>query len=362
MINLLISFWFLICLLLAIFSYTQIDLNLTFINWKLYLDIQQQLIYLGYYQRVINANFVTLLFFLMTLSYLVVLFLFFHEKLKPLQLKALIFITAGVLFFSYNAFSHDFFNYMFDAKIFTTYGLNPYEHKALDFPNDDWIRFMHWVHRDYPYGPTWLGLTIIPSFLGFGKFLATYFLFKMLFVISYLIIVRYIFLIVKEFTGTTKQAYLATALFAFHPLIIIEGLVSPHLDIVMASFFMVSIFYFLKAYKQSFKKIYPLSLGLLLFSIGIKFATFVFLPFFNTYILRFLGMQKWIVGIFGISIVAVGLQFNYSNGLQTWYLLMPLTLLPLLYPVIKLRWLILFALILEIPLVSYIQFTLLGHW
>lgn len=126
---------------------------------------------------------------------------------------------------SYPFLSHDFFNYMFDARIATYYHQNPYIHKALDFPADSWLRFMHWTHRPYPYGPTFLIITLIPSILSFGKLIANYILFKGMCVGFYL-------LAVWALTKKNRQygMWLATS-----PLMIIEGLINGHNDLIALS-------------------------------------------------------------------------------------------------------------------------------
>ncbi|MFS8160257.1 MAG: hypothetical protein ACMG6E_08635, partial [Candidatus Roizmanbacteria bacterium] len=86
----------------------------------------------------------------------------------------------------YPLLSKDFFNYLFDAKILTFYHQNPYLHKALDYPLDPWLRFMNWTHRVYPYGPAFLPITLIPSFLSFGKLIINFALFKALFALAYI--------------------------------------------------------------------------------------------------------------------------------------------------------------------------------
>ena len=133
--------------------------------------------------------------------------------------------VAGML--SYPALSHDLFNYIFDARIFTHYGQNPYLHAALDFPADPMLRFMHWVHRPYPYGPTYLLFSLIPSFLGLNYFSVTFALFKAANAALYVLCV---WLLMKY--GNTKTA----ALFALNPLVIIEGLINTHNDFVAAAF------------------------------------------------------------------------------------------------------------------------------
>jgi len=84
---------------------------------------------------------------------------------------------------------------------------------------------MHWTHRTYPYGPTFLLLSFIPSFLGLGKFLPTFLLFKAFFGFFYVLGVFSLAKIKKEWAVT----------FATHPLVIIEGLVCSHNDLVAVS-------------------------------------------------------------------------------------------------------------------------------
>ena len=71
------------------------------------------------------------------------------KKISKPFVWLIIFVSALLLVFSYNAFSYDIFNYIFDAKIFTHYHQNPYLQKALDYPGDPMLSFMRWTHRVY---------------------------------------------------------------------------------------------------------------------------------------------------------------------------------------------------------------------
>ncbi|OGG02333.1 hypothetical protein A2W14_03930 [Candidatus Gottesmanbacteria bacterium RBG_16_37_8] len=273
MLILTVIFYSLLVLAFSIYSYSQIDLNLTLSANRLYQEFQKQLIYLGYYNRPLSAAIYFLLIVLMFIFYFHILRL---SKVKKFPLVKLIFILLGlnivIAVISYPALSHDFFNYLFDARIVTRYHLNPYQYKALDFPADLWIRFMHWTHRTYPYGPLWLAVTLPFSFLGFGKFVLTLVLFKVMFLIFYL---SNIFLIWKISNNKANNSpVLPVLLYAFNPLIIIETLVSPHNENVMLFFLLLSI-YFLQVKKSHLK-----SLISLLASVGIKFVTLVLLPLF----------------------------------------------------------------------------------
>ena len=229
----------LVIVLLFLYSFTQIDLSLTLSQASVWQSVQKSFQYIGYF----NRPFSTILF----ISILILMFAYYiwflkkaiRKELKTKDLIVLIVSTAVVLSFSYNAFSYDLFNYIFDAKIVTHYHENPYFHRALDYPADPMLSFMRWTHRVYPYGPVWLGLTIPISFIGMNIFLLTFFLFKFLITGFYLASVFLIYKINKKINP--DHAIFNTAFFALNPLIIIESLVSSHHDIVMIFFALVGI-------------------------------------------------------------------------------------------------------------------------
>lgn len=332
-------------LVFAVFSYTQVDLNLTLFNFKPYLNIQDQLNQLGYYHRPENTTIFFLILILLNLFYLFFLKQSFRGRLKNNQVRNLVIITGIILFLGYNVFSHDLFNYLFDARIITTYHLNPYIYKPLDFPSDTWIRFMHWVHVPSVYPPLWILISLVPSFLGLGKFALTLYLFRALFFLSYLSSCFFIYKITRS--------NFAVILFALNPLVLAEGLLSPHVDMVMASFGLAAIYFFLNA------KLIK-SYVFWLISIGIKYITLVFLPIFNKPALKLLGKNQWLKGIFWLSVLGV-LVLSYFKGLQTWYLLLPLSTLPLVADELDSRITLTLALIAGLSIFRYFVFINLGY-
>ena len=264
--------YFLTLLFLTIYSYSQIDLNLTLSSNQTYQFFQNQLIQLGYFNRPISTLIYLLLLLLFFSFYLIFLYQVKHKKLILKDIFQLIVISCVILLFSYPAFSHDLFNYMFDARIVTKYHLNPYYYSALDFPDDLWIRFMHWTHRVYPYGPLWLVITLPLSYLGYGKFVLTLAFFKLFFVIFHL---GNTYIIYKLLTRINpKYSLYGVVFYALNPLVIFESLVSPHNDVVMLFFLLLTI------YLVVAKRNRLLSIISLLFSGAVKFTTLVLLPLF----------------------------------------------------------------------------------
>jgi len=299
-----------------LYSFTQIDLGLTFSRIGFLRSLVRSFQEIGYFQRILSTQLYISFLIIFHLFYFFFLYLASRKKISIKKAWTLIFTAAVVLVFSYNTFSYDLFNYIFDAKIITHYHQNPYLHKALDFPGDPMLGFMHWTHRVYPYGPVWLALTVPLSFIGLNFFLPTFFLFKLLMAGSFLGTAYYIGKILKKISPE-KEVW-GTIFFALNPLIIIESLVSAHLDIVMLFFAVWSLY-------QLINKKYIPALILLAISIGIKFATAALLPVYLVVILLQLKNKKidWNLVFFSSLILMIGtvIYAAQRTNFQPWYLL-----------------------------------------
>lgn len=318
-----------ILLTFSIYSYSQIDLNLTLSANSIYQSFQKQLIQLGYFNRPLSTGIFFILIFLLFTFYFLFLRLVEQEKLTRSNILWLIIGSSMILFFAYPAFSHDIFNYMFDARIVTKYFSNPYFFSAQNFPSDLWVRFMHWTHRTYPYGPTWLLLTLPFSFIGFGKFVLTLFNFKLMFTAFHYGNIYLIYKILKKVFP--KGANLGLVFYALNPLILIESIVSPHNEVAMLFFLLLAIY-------QIFIKNNRLFAVMNLFlSAGIKFVTVILLPLFifNNFIFyssserqrvekfssrqaRTIYIERWLKLTFLLLIPPLLLQIYYREP-YPWY-------------------------------------------
>ena len=319
--KLLISSYFLVIFSLFLYSFTQIDLSLTLSKISIWQEIQKNFQYLGFFQRPTSALIFSIILFLMFALYLSFLYLSNKNKITHKHLAILVIGSFVVLVFSYNAFSYDLFNYVFDAKILTHYHLNPYLFKPNDFPNDPMLHFMRWTQRTYPYGPTWLLLTVPLSFLGLNIFLPTVLMFKLLMGFSYLGSVYLIYKI-SENIFPTKKIFNAL-FFALNPLVLIEALVSAHNDLPMIFLLLLAINLYL-----SKKKILS-SLSFLL-SIGVKYSTVVLIPiiFYLEYLKsknRSINWEKIFIASVLLSLIAVVLA-TFRTNFQPWYFLLTLSL------------------------------------
>lgn len=351
----------LICLYIAtvvalfFYSFTQVDLNLTLSRFSIWQVIEKFFQHIGYFNRPLSTVFYLIIIFLLFIFYGIILLLAHRRQIAKKEVWFLIGITSAVLVLSYNAFSYDLFNYVFDAKIVTYYNQNPYTHKALDFPNDPMLSFMHWTHRTFPYGPVWLALTVPFSYLGSQLLLPTLILFKILIVSTFLGTVIFIGRIIKKIVP--DQEVFALVFFGLNPLVMIESLVSSHNDIVMM-FFAISSFYFL------LKKQYLKCLVIFLLSVGIKFATILILPAFIA-ILIFQQRKKnisWnialivIIILMSLAVAIASLRTNF----QPWYLLY---LFPFMTLIAKQPYIFIPSIIMSFfSLLQYLPYLWLGNW
>lgn len=325
-----IILYLLLLLGLGVYSYSQIDLNLTLLQSSWFLDFQHQMIQLGYFNRPLS----TVIFVVLTLI-LFAFYIYWVRNSEKISLKTLVIglLGIGVLgFLSYPAFSHDIFNYIFDARIAVFHGVNPYTSTALMFPLDTWTRFMNWTHRTYPYGPTFLPISIFFYFLGLNKFILTLLLFKSM--------------LVGSFLGTSYLIYKlagkkALAIFTFNPLVIYEMVVSSHLDGLMLFFAVLGYFLYVKKKKLA---------GIIswIISVGIKYATvfnFPSLPLSWLIIFAYVG-----------AIVQI-----FSRELLPHYFLVPLGFAALKPNNKKLFWAG-FILSLTLILIRYTPYLYDGQW
>src|SRR5256885_829233 len=317
--NILFFSYGLVLLALFLYSFTQVDLSLTFSRMPLIRSIVNSFKYIGYFQRPVSTEIYVTLLSLLFIFYWIFLFLADVGKIAKRTVWKLIFASSILLLFSYNAFSYDLFNYIFDAKIVTFYHQNPYVHKALDYNGDPMLSFMHWTQRNYPYGPIWLVLTVPLSFVGFNFFIPTFFFFKLLMTASFVGSVYYIGKIFQQLNP--KKEVLGLVFFGLQPLILIESLVSAHIDIVMMFFALLAVYLLLQ-------KQYIRSGGILLLSIGIKYATLFLFPVF----VLFWWFEKrknnspwrWVFFLATLLMVGATIIASIRTNFQPWYLIGPL--------------------------------------
>lgn len=251
--KILVFIFFVLLSIFVIYSYAFVDPNLLYMRN----------IYTGYYSSfrgIISLAYILFIFFF----YLMFFYVYLNINLSYKYTFRLLFLIVLLLFFAYPAMlSFDIFNYIATAKVAYFYKENPYIIMPIEFSGDPLLEFMHAPNKVALYGPVWILLTYLPSVFLTVNFLLSLYFFKILSVFFYLLSSFFIFKLSKS--------YKSVIFYALNPLVLIETVVSGHNDVVMIALALYSI-YLLKS-----RKLF-LSFLLLLFSIGIKYATVFLLP------------------------------------------------------------------------------------
>jgi len=345
----LLASYLLVFIIFAVFSFVFTDPNLTLINNQFFINWQQFL-----WQNILPNIYLRSGIYIILIT---LLFLNYHCLIKFLPKKItifnkkilfLLFFLVFFLLISYNALSHDLFNYIFNARMLIKYQANPHQLVALTFAYDPWSRFMHNIHTTAPYGQVWTFISTIPYYLGFDKFLITWLNFKAFAFLGMFITL----LILKKFLVNEKNRNYKLAILFLNPLILIETIVNAHNDWwmmwpVLASFLLA------KKFKKSHKKNYFLLIlivCLMFFSIFTKFASLVAIPFLIYYLIeekldqfkvfkkQLLTKAKKFINEYFWDLVSIAfflpLFTARSQRFLTWYLIWPMAFLPL----VKSKW------------------------
>src|SRR3989344_6088514 len=147
--------------------------------------------------------------------------------------------------------------------------------------------------------------------------------------------------------------YWVSNLFALNPLVLIEGIVSSHNDIVMMAFGLLSLYFFLEKHPTR-------SIVFLALSIGVKFATALLLPIYlyGWYTKR-TNKSLFLLLCLIFMIVAV-LIATIRTNFQPWYLLNVFPLLSLFAD--KKAILFSYVVFSVFALSQYIPFLYTGNW
>lgn len=324
---LLFSSYFLVILALFFYSFTQVDLSLTLSRASIFQDIEKNFQYIGYFNRPLSTAIFVVILGALFIHYLIFVYLAIKNKIKTKTLWKLIIATTVILTFCYNAFSYDLFNYIFDAKIITFYNQNPYLHKALDFPKDPMLSFMHWTHRTYPYGPLWLVMTVPFSYLGLGFFLPTFFIFKA-FIASTFIGSAYLIQKIVRKVNSKYEAF-ALASFALSPFVIIEALVDSHNDMPMMFLGILSLYFALN------KKWLFSILAVVASALTKQASVFMIAPIIFFALLSYKKINFSYENLIKLSIISMLTALIYvvsKIDIQPWYYLWVFPLISLLKP------------------------------
>ena len=358
--------------LYSILSFSLTDPNLTLTSWLPYQNFQNYMWQTFFHNRELLTYSYTTIITLLFINYFLII-----NKIKKattdirlysyttiLKLVGIFTLVATPLLLSYNALSHDVFNYIFNAKMITVYGANPHVQVALDFAHDNWTRFMHNTHTPAPYGYGWTALSLLPFLAGFGKFLSTWLAFRMFSLLSIILLFLSLIFLAKKLNKPLHLAPLAVVF--LNPLFLIEIISNSHNDLWMLVPAIVSLAMITtpEATQLNKKTVWG-SLLLLSLSISTKLATVALTPIWLFLLAENNLLFQKITDIKANPLVKKGLLLGsslLSKFLNTWWPLFAsvLLFLPLLTTQSKqfLPWYLIWSLV-WLPFVKWHKWKML---
>lgn len=164
-------------------------------------------------------------------------------------------IAAGALSLGFLAvavppvFSTDIFSYAMFGRLAAVYHLNPYlTTAASSAPGDVLIPYLYWRDIPSPYGPLW---TLLSQVIAYGHYTTVFDLvvrFKAVSFLSFMLDGWLIYVLVRErWPAQASWAYLA---FAWNPLVIIEGVVAGHNDLLILAVVLGSAYLLTRTHSQ----------------------------------------------------------------------------------------------------------------
>jgi len=340
----------LIWLLLILYSFSLQDLNLTLYNFPFWNPIRNFFQTLGHYRRPLSS-----LLFLTLISLFIYLYFYLvkaNRQTKPSQKYfklASLFIFTGIL--AYPMFSHDIFNYLFNAKMVWVYKANPHIQTALNYLSDPWTRFMHNIHTAAPYAYGWTLISLIPGLISLtDNFTLSFWSMKLFISLFWLGQLYILYRLVKKLYPRQLWRWW---LFALSPLVLIETLIIGHNDVTMMFPALVSYWFLLKS-KKLLDRQFTLALFFLVLSVGIKYATIILLPLY--FIKSFrpkIDLPSW------AAILLFALMFIRPGQMHSWYFIWAFSFAVLSQN----RWLIsLFTSLSLGAILRYLPYIYYGNW
>ncbi len=329
-------------IVIFIFSYLWVDPNLTFINFgpaNLINNFQS----FGYYHREwLSLFYLVILLFLFGIQ----IYFLFSSFAERKSRKFLFCLAGGVVAlatFAYPFLSHDFFSYLFHAKIIWFYHQNPHLARPDQFLGDPWLRFTHWTQQVSPYGPVWDLYILAPALFSFQKFILNFYNLKLIngicFFATGILLLRLM-----------KDKSRVCAFWFFNPFLLIELLINAHNDLLMITLFIVSL------YLIDQKKIALGFFAFLLSALSGKYISLFLLP------TLFLNKDQRVVFFSFATVLLLLYLITNPMGLQiqAWYFSWIYLMLPFI-DLSKLAWLVIFA-INTLNLVGYYLYLVSGNW
>ncbi len=227
--------------------------------------------------------------------------------------------------------SLDIYDYIARGRITAFLGGNPYD--KTQTPNayatvDPFMQYASWKDKTAAYGPLWEVLSGLISYGAGDKLLANMLAHKGLALASYLLCVLIIAVTLRRVTP--DRAIAGTLLFAWNPLILMEGLANAHNDLLMVALILAAFWFISQAGRSPdenetandhtwYLVVGGFAILMVWMGVLVKFIPFLLLPPFFLYsLIKERNWRRWIgLGLLLLAPAAL-LTFQYCRVFWIW--------------------------------------------
>jgi hypothetical protein len=241
-------------------------------------------------------------------------------------------MTGAVLFALVTAFvclitSLDIYDYVARGRITGVHRGNPYVRTPVQYPGDPFMEYASWKDKTAAYGPVWEVLSGFISRLAGDTLWPNMVIHKGVALVSYFACVLIIAAILQRVAP--KRALAGTLLFAWNPLILLEGVANGHNDLLMMALILGALWALSKtegaagepASNDLLRRLSYGALGVVLLwlAVLIKFVPALLLPLFLLYLV--VKEQTWrdrvIAGLFPLALIGL-ITIAYYGAFWQW--------------------------------------------
>jgi uncharacterized membrane protein YidH (DUF202 family) len=144
-------------------------------------------------------------------------------------------IVGIALVFTPSMLSHDAFVYAGYGRLLTVYHENPYFVTLSTHPHDPFTRLDDWNNAPAAYGPVWLIISMLGSWLAGDQPLAYILCYRLLGLGAHLLNMVLIGMILRASGRSERMVALGTLLYAWNPLALLESCLGAHMDTAMVT-------------------------------------------------------------------------------------------------------------------------------
>ncbi len=220
------------------------------------------------------------------------------------QVAKFILIISTIFFMMLPFTSTDIFYYMATGRSEAKYGVNPYytsvaqlmqnEEYKEEASTDEILKKMPqvWKKTTIVYGPVWPLICKILSMISMGNLSFSLFIYKLFNLTLHLLNCYLIYKI-------SNKKKIFALIYGLNPMVLLEGIVNVHNDMLSIFFILAALFFFIKK-----KKIVP-AIILLSVATAVKYYAILLVPFLVIYYYRKEKISKRILYSLGLAIIFV---------------------------------------------------------